>query len=104
MKQFIQGVVVGGLFVAVANMPANQEIEFHMEKPANTVLPQFSYKSRSGEVIELRDEMEQEDGVYKRIGEQMRKAILKKRPDLIEEYDKAVEDRKKRIDNMFKPK
>lgn len=100
-KEFIGGVIVGGIFIVVVGTPANEEISLSITKPANTMLPQFSWKRQNGEVVELKDSMEvNEQGVYKGGLDNMWKALMRKRPELGREFGDDIAKQKMRMERL----
>lgn len=105
MKSIIQfggGCLIGAAFLYVYNLPANEDIHFQIHKPAGTMKPQFSYTTKSGEVIELADAMPRKpDGTIKGGERYLIKAMRKVRPELAQELRDTLEARKRRMDELF---
>lgn len=90
---FIKVIIMVTIIVLVLDEIDNDHY-LSVHKPKNSAMPQFSWKRRSGEVVELADTMPRnEEGVIQSSRENWFKAILKKRPELSREFghDQAIQ-------------
>jgi hypothetical protein len=94
--------IVGVGYVFIIEADQSNVISVHMEKKENSFLPQFSWRRRNGEVVELLDTMPlSERGVIQGGSNNMYRSLEKVRPELLREFGHDVAIERLRMNDNF---